>query len=169
MYNSSVFQLNYSFHDNTMTLHMQMLLPHVSTTSAPDCVGFLADHCPGVLKTKCFNEKKLPFYLEAKNTELGHLFEHVLLDQLCNKKISRGHENAEFSGITQWDWEQEPYGSFRITINLSREDLRFFATALKATIRIFEKFISTIPTPAQSSHPFSYRTAFMPAALAVPE
>lgn len=146
MYNSSAFELKYSFENDTMTLYLQILLPHVSTSAVPHAIKFLTQHSPGVLRTKCFNDAGLPFFIEAKNTELGHLFEHLLLDQLCYKKISNGHESAEFRGITQWDWENEPYGSFRITIHLPSEDLSFFAKSLQSTITIFEKFIESIPT-----------------------
>lgn len=163
MYNSSIFQLKYTFQDNTMALHMQMLLPHVSTGSIPNNVEFLAKNCPGVLKTQCFNEQNLPFFIEVKNTELGHLFEHLLLHQLCSKKISKGHNQAEFKGVTQWDWEKEPYGSFRITINLSREDLKFFTKSLRATITVFEKLVSTIPTPTHQNPARAYSHSYISA------
>lgn len=152
MYSSSQFELKYSFEQNTMNLFLQIHIPFVLTSAYGGCISFLEHHCPGTLQTTCFNDQNLPFYIEAKNTELGHLFEHILLDQLCSEKISQGHKNVMFSGITQWDWEQKPYGSFQILINLKRSDLAYFNKSLNSSIILFEKLISAFPNSTRLIH-----------------
>lgn len=113
----------------------------VTTTHMPHVSGFLRKELPTILRSTCFNEGNIPFYKEVLSTELGHLFEHIMLEYLCIAKISLGFEEAMFSGVTNWDWNKEPYGTFHIELDVPKEDLLFVSPALNKTIYLFEHIL----------------------------
>ncbi len=126
---------------------MHMHIPFVNTRDFSYTLNFLKEKFPSVLSTKCFNSKNLPFVVEVEQTEVGHLFEHVLLDQLCFMKMDNGSNRAEFSGRTSWNWEKDPIGVFHITLNLKKQDLEFLNAALKKTIALIESLLSSYGQP----------------------
>lgn len=67
----------------------------------------LADHI-------CHNRKGLPFREEMQDTELGHVFEHVILAIL-------GQRGIYTKGQTTWNWDRDPIGMYRVTINTGRK------------------------------------------------
>lgn len=120
-----------------------MFLDHeeVTTTRMPYVSGVLKKELPTILRSKCFNEENIPFYKEVLSTELGHLFEHILLEYLCIAKIGIGCTEAVFSGVTKWDWNKDPYGTFHIELDIAKEDYLFLTPALQKSVRLFEKII----------------------------
>lgn len=118
----------------------------VNTRHIPNITMLLQFHCPTVLTTRCFNERNLPFRQEVKATEIGHLFEHVLLEELCINKIDCGSKAVVFNGRTNWNWVKEPRGLFHITIDASYSDQLVFLTALSRTIEIAEAVLSHLPS-----------------------
>ncbi|HEX7042608.1 MAG TPA: hypothetical protein VF189_05145 [Patescibacteria group bacterium] len=103
----------------------------------PKTLTILNDLLPTIFKSKCFNTENIPFKTEVKRTELGHLFEHILLEYLCILKIEKGFDEATFSGVTDWDWTKNPKGSFMITISINKKDNDIFPKALKNSISLF--------------------------------
>src|ERR1700737_3152384 len=85
---------------------------YINTGEIPFIVDQLKEYLPNVLMTQCYNEDNLPFALEVRNTEIGHLFEHILLEYLCQLKIAKGFAKAEFAGRTRWNWIKDPRGKF---------------------------------------------------------
>jgi hypothetical protein len=79
----------------------------------------------------------LPFAEEVKHTEMAHLFEHILLDQLCQEKSAE--VDAEYSGQTQWNWNKHPIGSFQVTVGSAKKEERYLAIALNKTINLMEQ------------------------------
>lgn len=120
----------------------------VTTSHMPHTITVLEKELPTILQSKCFNEGNVPFYKEVLSTELGHLFEHILLEYLCIAKIGMGFEEAMFSGITKWDWNKEPYGTFHIALDMREEDMLFLTPALKKTKVLFEKILLYPAKPA---------------------
>ncbi len=120
---------------------LQMRIKSVNTRDYPITLNFLKENLPSVLKTQCFNENKYNFRQEVKATEIGHLFEHILLDRICKEKLSRGFNNIVFNGNTSWNWEKEPKGVFHITIDSGEKDFKYLKTALKTTISIMEELL----------------------------
>jgi hypothetical protein len=112
---------------------------------------------PKVLETECFNENNLPFSKEILETEMGHLFEHILLEYLCEEKIECGAKRAVFSGRTDWDWYQHPYGTFEIRVNAGTKDEIFFDAALTKSISLFEKILHAHTKNQQTKSPGSMR------------
>ena len=120
---------------------MQLLIPVVNTKYLPHTLTVLRRTLPGVLRTECFNYKHISFKKEVQQTEIGHLFEHILLEYLCLEKIKEGHDDIVFNGKTRWNWIKNPYGSFEIEVDVKVEDLRIFIKALKKSLRLTQNII----------------------------
>lgn len=120
---------------------MQVNVSFVNTCDIPATYEFLRENYPSVLRTQCFNENNLPFSTEVINTEIGHLFEHILIDKLCSLKIKQGAKSAVINGTTSWNWKKNLYGSFEIWIDVGRNDLELLIEGLKTTIELTKKLM----------------------------
>ncbi|OGH41407.1 MAG: hypothetical protein A3H79_02030 [Candidatus Levybacteria bacterium RIFCSPLOWO2_02_FULL_36_8b] len=109
---------------------MKLYTNTINTKDIPYTTFILEKFLPNVLKSVCYNKKKLPFHEEVKKTEIGHLFEHILLEYLCRFKTSKGFKNVEFSGETYWNWRKYPRGTFYITIYAGLQIREILPTAL---------------------------------------
>jgi hypothetical protein len=123
-------------------LDMIMLSPHINTSSLPQTVSILQCHLPAILNCQCFNDELLPFSEEVKHTEIGHLFEHIMLEYLCQEKLESGYQSADFCGRTSWNWQKELRGTFHITINRHPEDRQFFHKAFEKSVRLMNLILS---------------------------
>lgn len=117
---------------------MQSHHKYLHTEHIPFIDELLRKHLPTVLLTKCFNGKNLPFAVEVKSTEIGHLFEHILLEYLCQLKIAKGADSAVFSGRTSWNWIKDPRGKFHIHLTCGKKDADIFPYALEKTINLMQ-------------------------------
>lgn len=135
-YHSPLFDLRIRQTRKVTAIDMQVHGLVVNTSEIPATLEFLEENYPGVLKTQCFNEKNLPFAVEVMQTEVGHLFEHILIDNLCALKIKNGAKSAVFNGTTSWNWKENAYGSFQIWIDIGRNDLELLIEGLKITINL---------------------------------
>lgn len=147
-YSSPFFNLKIRQTRKVTLIDMQVFGPVVNTVDIPNTLNFLQSNYPNVLKTQCFNDKDLPFRIEVKATELGHLFEHILLDNLCALKIKKGASSAVFNGTTSWNWKENPYGSFQIWIDIGKKDLDLLIEGLKITIGLTKSLIGPVVTQA---------------------
>ncbi len=143
------------------TLHsaifMQLHTAVVTTRELPQTFGILKRNLPRVLKTECFNSRNLPFSVEVRNTEVGHLFEHIMLTHLCQFKLARGWEEAVFNGETVWNWKCESRGSFRIYIDVGLDDAFIFSKALdKSIYLLYSIFHSASSTRDYSVYPLRF-------------
>lgn len=125
---------------------MQLHTRAVNTRYIPHTSFILQRQCPSVLRTKCYNDRNLPFREEVRATEIGHLFEHILLEELCLEKLADGSVSAVFNGRTQWNWLKEPRGLFHINIDAGFSDQTHFPLALSKTIEITETVLSCLPS-----------------------
>lgn len=121
---------------------MQFFNQAISTHQFPHTLKFLQLHAPKVLKTKCFNPLHLTFKKEVVNTELGHLFEHILLSNLCEETITAGADSALFDGMTHWNWKRYPKGNFKIVLS-GKIEKKIFENALLESVRITELLFTT--------------------------
>lgn len=140
-YRSPFFSLKIRQNRKSTAIDMQMTVPFVNTRDLPQTLDFLREKFPSVLKTQCFNESNLPFAAEVKETEIGHLFEHILIDVLCGLKIKRGAKSAELNGNTSWNWIKNPAGSFHIWIDLGKDELQLLIDGLNRTIKLSNELI----------------------------
>lgn len=122
---------------------MQSHHKHVNTGYIPFVDEILEKHLPTVLLTQCFNDENLPFAMEVKSTEIGHLFEHILLEYLCQIKIAKGAQSAVFSGKTSWNWLKDPRGKFHIRLTCGSRDADILPLALEKTIHLMKIVLGT--------------------------
>jgi hypothetical protein len=121
-------------------IKMSMYTSFFHTNYFPSTLNILSQNLPGVLNTRCYNKNHYNFDQEVLNTEMGHLFEHILLQNLCELKLKNGAKNATYKGITKWNWKKDKEGTFHITLSVRKSDWEIFPDALEKT----EKLISQI-------------------------
>lgn len=124
-------------------VRMEMFVGHemVNTQNLQCVVAELKKRIPEIFTTKCFNYKNQPFIEEVKNTELGHLFEHILLEKFCTNKANFGFSDFTIRGYTTWDWYKYPRGTFHITVNIKRLERAIFYQSLNQSISIYNAII----------------------------
>lgn len=126
---------------NSARIKMFLLKDPINTADIPSTYDILQNFLPSVLTTECFNDQNLPFSLEVKRTEIGHLFEHVLLEYMCHLKIGKGYKSAAYSGRTRWNWEKDPRGVFHIHINCTLKDADILPIAMDKTIALMKMIL----------------------------
>lgn len=119
-------------------LHMKTSIG--TTKSISSCTDCLLAHVPSVFTTQCFNDKNLSFYDEVKDTQLGHLFEHILIEYMCLYKL-KFQNSVNFSGRTYWRSQYEDPRDFTVIVNCKIIDWPIFIKALKKTILVFQNLI----------------------------
>lgn len=126
---------------NSARICLQVSPQLLYTSQLTATLKVLRKHVPSIFTCECFNEDGHPFKEEVKNTELGHLFEHILLEFLCKEKLHHGCDFADFSGVTNWNWKRDPRGTFHIHIKVNKEESAYFYAALKSAIDILNLII----------------------------
>jgi hypothetical protein len=116
--------------DDKVHIVMQLNTDIVNTQFLPKTLSILQSQFPGVLRTACFNDQNLPFVEEVKRTEIGHLFEHILLESLCLEKMALGATQVCFNGRTDWNWQKEERGKFHIFVDRAEEAKPVLSKAL---------------------------------------
>lgn len=147
-----LFSLYLSLHKDTIVTTMKLLVPIVNTCELPHTFHFLYKSLPSILKSQCYNPDNLPFHKEVQQTEIGHLFEHILLEYLCLIKLELGYQKASFRGRTDWNWKKDPKGTFHIFITINSKDLLFLPQALDKSILLL-KSLMTPQKPQFYVHP----------------
>ena len=100
----------------------------------------LKSYLPSIFSCQCFNPLNQSFYKEAKNTEIGHLFEHILLEYMCLEKIQYTDE-ISYSGKTSWNTENMT-GDFKIEVECGKSDKKIFTKALNKSIHLMDVILS---------------------------
>lgn len=114
-----------------------------STAALPQTVLLLQRDLPGIFSTDCFNNENLPFRLEVENTELAHLFEHILLENLCSGLVQCSDKKVVVNGVTTWNWKIEPMGTYHIQIDSGVMQKEIFSSALQKSTELFNQIISS--------------------------
>lgn len=151
-----LFSIELHFFDTYTEIVMDISNSYTHTADLPYTRALLQKNQPAVLRSKCFNEENLTFRKEVQNTETGHLFEHILLEYLCQEKMRTGAPSAVFSGRTNWNWKKEKQGMYHIIIDTGFESFHLFPAALSNTIDLFKLILQegnamkeTIPAQIQ--------------------
>lgn len=76
----------------------------------------LLDMLPSLREHICYNRSGLSFPEELENTELGHVFEHVMLAILERRGLCT-------SGQTTWNWHRDQIGTYHVTISSGKKHL----------------------------------------------
>jgi hypothetical protein len=117
---------------------MDVLHHQINTKEIPSVADLLKKNLPSVLATTCYNDLNLPFDEEVRNTEIGHLFEHILLEYLCQNRLAKGAKRATFSGRTKWNWTRDPFGRFHIHLTCGKKDADILPIALEQTVGLMK-------------------------------
>ena len=133
-----LFYLAVSQKQTSTKINMQLLNERTHTADIPLIHELLMQYLPTVLQTECFNDDNLPFAIEVRNTEVGHLFEHILLEYLCQLKVAKGSSRAVFAGRTNWNWVRDPKGTFYIHLNCGVKDADILPIAVEKTISLMK-------------------------------
>lgn len=141
-YNENLFLLDISQGLRETGIKMRLFTNYISTESLPNTYSILQRFLPSILDSKCFNEENLTFDEEVRATEVGHLFEHIILEYLTKLKLFYDNEDISFSGTTTWDWTRDEQGVFHIKINAGVREAHIFEEALEKSIRLINKIIS---------------------------
>lgn len=150
-------------HTKTRTyIVMQVMTDAVNTRDIPQTLDVLADNLPSIFESRCFNDDQLPFSVEVLSTEIGHLFEHVLLEYLCELKLQTGVDHAVYQGLTSWNWVRDPRGMFHITINAGLKDAQIFSTAMQQAIHLVDFLLQTVIYTNDIPREVQYTTAIPP-------
>jgi hypothetical protein len=120
-------------------LHLSLVNTKLTTKSYPKTVEILNRQLPGIFSCKCFNNEKRSFRKEAKNTEVGHLFEHILMENLINL-----HPVVHTCrGETRWDWQRNPLGTFEIELNTLEGYQVVWQEVLLRSMKIFDAILAS--------------------------
>ncbi len=112
---------------------------HISTKTLPFTESILAKNLPSIFCCECFNDANKNFGEECKNTELGHLFEHIMLEHLCIEKLANGNSDAVYEGRTSW--EEDKAGTFYIEIKINNSEIEIIKKAFHKSIELLEKIL----------------------------
>jgi len=87
---------------------------HLYSGQLPDLANSLLQMLPKLREHLCYNRNGLPFIEELHDTELGHVFEHVILEILRQRGLY-------LRGQTTWNWHRDPLGTYNVTINTGKK------------------------------------------------
>ena len=135
------FTLAVSCNPNNTDITMQFFTKDVTTYGMLHLTQILETYLPTILESSCFNEQNLPFNEEVIHTELGHLFEHILLEYLCKEKINAGNKEAVFRGVTKWNWQKDTVGTFHIQVDVEVREKELLYFALEQSTLLLKRII----------------------------
>lgn len=141
-YNSKNFDLNLNFCKNSLRLTHTIHNGLVSTNNLPLTFSILKLRLPSIFENTCFNDENKSFQNEVKNTEIGHLFEHILLEKLKIEALKR-NIYGDFEGYTHWDWNVTQFGQFNISIKMANRMEVYLEDALKSSLPILEEILNS--------------------------
>lgn len=137
-YISPYFRITGQKRRNKVFLTQEVLHPACHTNCLPGTVNMLEKNIPTIFENECFNYKKVSFRKEVENTEIGHLLEHMILENLkllAEEKYGKG----DFRGETKWNWKKDKKGKFNIVISAKEIEEEMFIRAFDKSVSLLEK------------------------------
>lgn len=86
---------------------------HLYSGQLPTLAPSLVSMLPSLREHLCTNARGLSFEEELRDTELGHVFEHVMLAILADRGVCT-------RGQTTWNWHRDPVGTYHVTLSTGR-------------------------------------------------
>lgn len=145
-YKSNSFSLNIKLSQSDLRIVMLLYSLPLSTKNLTRTNHILKSELPTIYSNRCYNQDNLSFFEEVKNTEIAHLFEHILMEKIFQSLNPSSSSDDSIAGKTSWNWEKEPIGKFHIQlqpINLARKDL---FDCLSQSIQLTDKILSSQKT-----------------------
>lgn len=87
---------------------------HLYSSHLPGLASHLLAMLPSLREHFCINRRGLTFEEELKETEMGHVFEHVVLAVLALRGVAT-------RGQTTWNWQRDPIGMFQVTVGTGKK------------------------------------------------
>lgn len=144
LFTNAFFTLALSIKRKKTYIYIQFKTPQITTDSHFNTQYFLEQSLPSIFLSTCYNDRNLPFRREVENTELGHLYEHVLLEYIALLHFTNGGGGRDFIGSTSWDWRKNERGSFQIEINVGKTHEQILIEALSLTNNLMESFLEPL-------------------------
>ncbi|MDZ4655129.1 MAG: hypothetical protein U1F44_04570 [Coriobacteriia bacterium] len=110
------------------------------TVGDEDVVRRALELLPGLKRHVCDNTQGITFAEEITDTEVAHLFEHVVIELMARSGSPRG-----LKGETQWDFSRDGHGTFRVSFEYD-DDLVCLG-AIKAADRVMAHVLGDAPPP----------------------
>lgn len=136
------YNLKLALKQNYLKLTMQLDGMPYTTHKMPHVTEILKARLPSIFRCRCFNNEHLPFSQEMKKTEIGHLYEHVMLEYLARLLSAKGIKQSKVKGVTTWNWHREKPGTFHIKINVGEMEAALIDEAIYKTDRLFKHLIN---------------------------
>jgi hypothetical protein len=116
------------------------------TVEMPDPDRFLTSQVPHIPRLLfrllprmgshiCHNDGGLPFRKECKETEIPHLFEHLILELQLQ---AQQNPDDYLRGETEWNWKVDPRGLYHVYVDYDNELLAV------ASIRLAERILVSL-------------------------
>lgn len=140
-YKNIYFSLKVVHRERELKIKMDMLTPIFDTRAIPQTYEILKKELPSIMHSKCFNENNFAFAKEVRNTEIGHLFEHILLEYICERKRMMGVKNPIHNGLTSWNWQKEAQGRFHISLDVWKTEEDIVKIAVVKTSDLLTKIL----------------------------
>lgn len=135
---NQLFSLRLLSREKKSYIYMQLFTNQITTRYIKNVTSILQEYVPSIFASICYNDRNLPFGKEMKNTEIGHLYEHILLEFVAQlHHIYRG-DQSDFCGTTSWNWQKTPRGTFKIEINVGKRDKEIMQKAMLMTNNVMD-------------------------------
>jgi hypothetical protein len=138
----SILSINYDM--KTVYIDLQMTDVPENTKDLPQTLNVLEAKLPSIFTNQCFNGDGKSFYDEARETETAHLFEHIILENMCLEKIKH-QKSAVFNGRTFWD-KVANNKCYQIRLNVPLVDWPIFASAFTKSLNLVNQITKHCPT-----------------------
>lgn len=110
------------------------------TSPDAEIAGRVLALLPGLASHRCENNDGLSFAEELSDTEVPHLFEHVVLELMAEAGSPRS-----LRGETSWDFKRDGRGVFRVS--LEYDDDLVCLGAIKAACRVVRHALEGTEAP----------------------
>jgi hypothetical protein len=110
------YSLDITIDKNILKIRMIAPMELITTSNLNGISKILQEKLPSIFLSECVNDKNNTFGEEVHNTEIAHLFEHIMLSNLCKSIILPDMKLCEFTGWTTWNWVNNAKGTFDIEI-----------------------------------------------------
>ncbi len=140
---------------NQATTNIDLYLPPYATytDNFPQTNAIVAGVLPTIFRHRCYNLKHKPFAQEITDTQIGHLFEHILLEYLLQLKIAKEKSTVKLIGETVWDWDKEEPGTFHITLSVGEDDRAIIQASLYKGLSLLTRILVSGPSQQPQIRP----------------
>lgn len=105
------------------------------TSQVPHLPRMLFRLFPHLAQHRCDNDLGLSFRQECRQTEIPHLFEHLIMELQAQAQHA---DVLHLSGMTEWNWRVDPRGRFHVYVGYENELLAV------GCIRLAERILSAL-------------------------